>query len=254
MTRRQYSELISHPLEFNEPAVALLDEVVTRFPYCQSAHLLLACHLHHSDNLRYNQQLKKSAAYAGNRRVLKNLLEREIIRTGQPVSQPGIQDEEPVREATWEFADPPQEDHPELPASAGTHIRLTQEELLILVKQRLAELNVVQDAERTETSMPLSDAGNDHVTEVDGLSRDEIIDRFLRTEPSISRPRASFFSPSESASQSNFDDEEIVSETLAQLYAEQGNLSKAIHIYEKLSLLNREKSRYFAAQIEKLKS
>ena len=70
--------------------------------------------------------------------------------------------------------------------------------------------------------------------------------------PEFSKPKATFFHPSDSAHRSNFDEEEIVSETLAQLYARQGNISKAIHIYKKLSLLNQEKSRYFAAQIEKL--
>jgi hypothetical protein len=49
------------------------------------------------------------------------------------------------------------------------------------------------------------------------------------------------------------DEEEIVSETLALLYARQGNIQKAIHIYQKLSLRFSEKSRYFAAQIENIK-
>jgi hypothetical protein len=37
------------------------------------------------------------------------------------------------------------------------------------------------------------------------------------------------------------------------VYAAQGNIAKAIRIYEKLSLLNSEKSSYFAALIENLK-
>jgi hypothetical protein len=79
-----------------------------------------------------------------------------------------------------------------------------------------------------------------------------LIDKFIREEPRISKPKASFFSPTDSSVRSNMDDEEIVSETLARLFAEQGNTQKAIHIYEKLCLINQEKSRYFAAQIEKL--
>ena len=48
------------------------------------------------------------------------------------------------------------------------------------------------------------------------------------------------------------DDDDLVSEELAEIYAKQGLNSEAIEIYRKLSLLNPKKSAYFAAQIEKL--
>ena len=47
---------------------------------------------------------------------------------------------------------------------------------------------------------------------------------------------------------------EIISETLALIFAEQGYVGKAIKIYKKLSLHNPEKSCYFADQIKKLKT
>jgi tetratricopeptide (TPR) repeat protein len=42
------------------------------------------------------------------------------------------------------------------------------------------------------------------------------------------------------------------SESMAEVYARQGKVQKAIDIYEKLSLLNPEKNTYFAAKIENL--
>ena len=49
------------------------------------------------------------------------------------------------------------------------------------------------------------------------------------------------------------EDDDLVSEELAEIYAKQGLNSQAVEIYRKLSLLNPKKSAYFAAQIEKLR-
>lgn len=46
--------------------------------------------------------------------------------------------------------------------------------------------------------------------------------------------------------------EELVSESLAKVYAKQGKVEKAIEMYQKLSLLNPEKNTYFATQIQNL--
>lgn len=143
--------------------------------------------------------------------------------------------------------------------STGSLEKMTQEELLSIVRKRLAEINNEnKGAEvKQEKSSPSREIMKDTTvlkTVADsGRSKDELIEKFIREEPQISRPRKEFFNATASSQKSNLDEEDIVSETLALLYAKQGNMQKAIHIYEKLSLRFSEKSRYFAAQIENLK-
>ncbi|MBL7883532.1 MAG: hypothetical protein JNL69_05655 [Bacteroidia bacterium] len=81
----------------------------------------------------------------------------------------------------------------------------------------------------------------------------DLIDKFIREEPKISRPKAEFFNPVNIAKQSVADDITFVSETLAKIYVLQGNYAKAIQAYENLRLKYPEKRLYFASQIKNLR-
>jgi tetratricopeptide (TPR) repeat protein len=123
----------------------------------------------------------------------------------------------------------------------------TKAELLALVKKRLAEIEKSHQEEQE--------------TEPDALEMDpkdeqaRLIDRFINAAPSISRPNKNdFFDPQQEAVNSSFDEEDfLVTETLAKIHTDQGNLEKAAEIYKKLILKFPEKSSYFAALIQDLK-
>lgn len=82
---------------------------------------------------------------------------------------------------------------------------------------------------------------------------EKIIDRFIENDPSISRIDAYKGNKDDLSRKSSVENDEWVTETLANIYAMQGNNAKAIRIYKKLSLIFPEKSSYFDDQIAKLK-
>jgi hypothetical protein len=85
------------------------------------------------------------------------------------------------------------------------------------------------------------------------LSGDKLIDQFIKEEPRIKVKKGAFFNPVNMAKKSVQESDEFLTETLARIYAKQGNYPKAIRAYQKLSLKFPEKTAYFAALIEELK-
>lgn len=87
------------------------------------------------------------------------------------------------------------------------------------------------------------------------LSSDDIIDRFLQEEDLRIVAAAGEPGEEEVRTEAELDDDDVVvSEELAEIYLAQGLRDKAIAIYTKLSLLNPEKSVYFATLIGKLEN
>ncbi len=82
-----------------------------------------------------------------------------------------------------------------------------------------------------------------------------IIDRIIDTNPGLIRNKEElkFFAPDHKAKESLLENEHLVTETLARIYALQGNVNKAVRAYEILSLKFPQKSAYFATLIQKLK-
>ena len=80
----------------------------------------------------------------------------------------------------------------------------------------------------------------------------ELIDKFIRAEPKITPRKVEEYEVPKVIDAGLLDDDAFITETLAQVYARQGNVSKAKKAYKLLSLKYPEKSIYFANQIKKL--
>jgi hypothetical protein len=226
MNRRDFTGYIHHPQMLDISVKEDFRALAERYPYCSSIQVLYTLLLQAGNDHEFSLQLKKSAAYASSRKKLKELL--ETIPVAPALGFAMTDDRRPMIN--------------EIPQTDNGKLITTDDQQPAGDEQRLRS-----DGERmTENEQQEKAEGQPPV-----FSKEAIIEKFIREEPKISPPRATFFTASESAIRSSTDDAGIVSETLARLYFEQGNIAKAIQIYEKLSLLFPEKSSYFADQIKK---
>jgi len=110
--------------------------------------------------------------------------------------------------------------------------------------ENIFHLTSVEDLDRSTGNQPL---------EFDPKRKeDEIIERFIQEVPQIKPLSGDKLDNENKAKKSSEDANEIVTETLAHIYADQMLYHKAINTYKKLMLKFPEKSRYFASQIEEL--
>ncbi len=93
----------------------------------------------------------------------------------------------------------------------------------------------------------------EETTEKKKKTTDNIIDSFLNKTSKKSKASKETFSPTNMAKMSLVENNQFVTETLANIYAKQGKIDKAIEIYTQLSLKNPKKKTFFASRIRFLK-
>ena len=89
MTSQQFSTFLIDPDFVNSQSPGFIEDIVTRFPYCQTGQLLLARVFYIEENNQYPAQLRRAAAYAGDRRSLRGLIDRPIQHgslSGEPLA------------------------------------------------------------------------------------------------------------------------------------------------------------------------
>ena len=88
--------------------------------------------------------------------------------------------------------------------------------------------------------------------ETEGMDANALIDRFIEQQPRIGKLREVEAPVEEWAKASVMEDPTLVTETMARIFAQQGQIGKARKAYRHLALTYPAKSTYFAAQLKKL--
>jgi len=88
MTRAALLHVLDHATAIAPAEVRELEQLAQAFPYCQTAHLLLAKAAHDQGTMLAGQRLRRAATYAANRELLRRLIE-QVAPEAPPVVEPG---------------------------------------------------------------------------------------------------------------------------------------------------------------------
>jgi len=239
-----------------------LKEVTTNFPYFQTAQILLAFSLKSNEDYRFSKQIRKTSIQAYDRKALWYLLNTEVKSISNEIAgekKEIILEKIVVKDVLENLDLLHKEDSKKLkPQSPATSPPKLEEKDFTAENTFIEENTFHTFSEWLQLQKAKANLNVQKVAVVKNenpQNSNELIEKFIQTEPRITKPtKATFFSPQVMAKKSIEENDEIVSETLAKIYATQGNIQRAIKVYEKLGLLNPEKSAYFAALIKKLEN
>lgn len=281
MNKSEFITLVEHPENLEKVHIQALKGIITDFPYLQQAHSILTKALYSQKHYEFEKQLKNTALIVPDREVLYAYIHDIKAEKNAPAISVLPEVSIPVKTEDPVLIELPVEDAP-----ANREVEKTEaiETLIPVTEETIQELTFLEWLQRSENQeavtaeevdvntddgkqiLPESDAGieNNQIAEEikESIARpvsnvhdfENILDKFIRENPSISRPKAEFYNPVNVAKQSVEEDEDLVTETLANIYYKQGHYKKAIRTYEKLCLIYPHKMAYFASLIQKIKT
>jgi len=261
--------------------ISTLNEIAINYPYFHSAHTLILNWLFKTDNIGFEDRLKRSAIYIADREVLYNILNNKEITIDLSADEPpqtetasGRTREQLMAEIENRLSEIDSEsgsqtgssyqgyqaDKDATEPSPENRPDWSEDDILIIEGKVDATFGTEPGTPDVEQTIPaegqLLDIDFTLGTEEEErvITDNELIDRFIEIDPRID-PRKEL--REEHIRDIGSVDEEmnsgLITETLAKIYLNQRYYSKAILIYERLSLKFPEKSSYFATQIEKIK-
>jgi hypothetical protein len=287
----QFKQLLSNYTALSEAEVMQLVLLQKEFPYSQVIHGMVARATQDLQLADKDHQLHLSAIYCTDRAVLKTIMTsprtlwKELPKT-EPAILPTKVNTIPelIQETSVTKATPAAE---EVLVEAAELSSLTSDELydevmhdVEILKERklqyeLAVKNLemgipfVSEPNKSKKAKSNTDPEDGLIQEINTSKKKirpegpkqkeqiEIIDQFIKTQPTISKNKLAAAIASESkddlSEKSLTYGENIVSETLVQILLKQGKKEKAIEVLKKLIWKFPQKKTYFAAQIEDLK-
>jgi len=246
MNKSQYTYLLQNPESIDTLETNQLDEIISEFPYFQSARAILLKGLNKTHSYKYNPTLKKTAAYTIDRRMLFNFITSPIFINKSASTIEVSEDLKIIESETVKAL------HKKITETVSTKTELikTQEasEILEIGKPILfssSEPHSFNEWMQLIAKKPI-------VREEKTNDKFSIIDKFIESNPKI-KPVDKTIKNIDISSGSSRENDSLMTETLAKVYLEQKKYENAIKAYRILSLKYPEKSGFFADRIKAIK-
>lgn len=228
----EFTKIISDPSSISKGQTKGLDLILEEYPFFQSAHFLRLYALKKQRSFRYNDALKKTAAYTTDRELLFNYITNfdfEIPAESSKAQEsipPDIEEQAPEELAGVEKnlgIGSPLDFKSDETYSFGEWLQLSQ--------LKPIDREVSSDRSRKKPKNNL-----------------DLINDFIAKRPRIKPAEDDNYD--DLALESSTENEQLMTETLAHVYLEQKKYEKAIAAFTVLSLKYPEKSSFFADRIE----
>jgi tetratricopeptide (TPR) repeat protein len=234
---------IEHPDRLDTRTLPEMEKLVRTFPYFQTAHMLFLKNQYNVRSIDFNENLRYSAAFISDRGVLYHLINRKETEIPESAREEDFSTRSSTGDINLQAGSPDGQagkEHPEgtLHGPAGT-----EKAEAYSFTGWLSRLQERKDDEPPYRPYEQTVTGQSY-----------LIDEFLRNAPSIKPDESKMQDTTDISEKSVRPDDQLLSETLAGIYLQQGYYEKAIRTYEKLSLKFPEKSTYFATRIEEIKA
>ena len=264
MNLTDYTYLLNKPDAINDRYAETLDNVLSAFPYFQSARVLKLKHLYNQDSFNYNYALKVSAAFTTDRSILfdfitsdsfvsvqkglyekklEELMNMSVIGSEHIVleaNQPVVDALEQSILTSIKKATSNEEQKPEEKLAIGKPLEFSKNEKHSF--QEWLQLSRLEPIIREEIKSSIDD---------DKKKKLDLIDKFIENNPKITPIAKDATVPVIEVILE--DTSPLMTETLARVYLEQKKYSKAIQAYEILILKYPEKISFFANRISDIK-
>jgi len=278
LNKSEFISFIENPLLLDKSHLSALRNITNDFPYFQAGHFLLTKALYNEDHYEFEKQLKATALLVSDREILyrflndiqidgmrqsvKKMEETKVVSETFAVQDliTEIKGEAIIETVKEENIEPEKINDPEALDLGSSEIHI--QEIYNSEKHSFTEWlslsaknKIDRKTEMVSGEMELSaDKKENTATPKSNIPEfEKILDKFIQENPSISRPKADFYNPASMAKYSVEENDELVTETLANIYYSQGAYKKAIRAYEKLCLIYPHKMSYFATLIKKIK-